>query len=643
MYPCIVNKKQDLAPFVRIAVVAVLIVAGFFAVTTTAVATVGGPTYIYDFRYNPANESVYYISASQSGRGCPPILRKLSVRTGESETVFSCEQGEALLSGSAFAGQYPAPLFQKFEEITGRFERLAPLNLPKNNVEVDLTFTRTEDYAPDLPEIKRTYFLAEVYHNGTKAAEFPIAGCSSGQPFMFAGYIIPGVSDNVALLRSAKSDCFEGGYTGESLYIIDGISGLNTTYPVDFSKWNEPLVPSEATLVVFEKDTLAKQPVTVEDKNVTLSDSDFKPEKQGGLLGGDGQSAIAVLLALLCTIVGIVLGRTVFRKKSVPESKQHTESTNISSTGGLVIIWIIIFVVLLGGGYWGYRYLSTPKYVCWPYCPGMTDQDREDIKKSAFEAQTSDWKTYRNEEYGFEFKYHPDFSVVTDKVHTEYIGHPKGFNWYRVELTDASAREKPFLRFEVDPDGYGPFFPDKSYKILENSEGRIRITAEEAGQSEHQNDAKTLIIPNILQSQNGHTYYWQFSFDEGGADLEPMFKQILSTFRFTGTSSVVTSSWKTYRNEKYGFEFKYPADWTIHEVIPDKGYMNEPWRSFEFYASYTNPERSHDHAGFVGVSKKSVGELGGDVLLADARFFTKNGFTYTVTTGKVGPTFTFTK
>jgi|GEM_PF-4653263 hypothetical protein len=76
------------------------------------------------------------------------------------------------------------------------------------------------------------------------------------------------------------------------------------------------------------------------------------------------------------------------------------------------ILWIIILAVALGGGYWAYQY-TKGGLLCWPYCPGMTDEDREEIKRSALEAQTANWNTYRNEEYGFEFKYPTSAKLYT--------------------------------------------------------------------------------------------------------------------------------------------------------------------------------------------------------------------------------------
>lgn len=37
----------------------------------------------------------------------------------------------------------------------------------------------------------------------------------------------------------------------------------------------------------------------------------------------------------------------------------------------------------------------------------------------------------------------------------------------------------------------------------------------------------------------------------------------------TTTSEIDMSDWKTYRNDEYGFEFKYPKDWTMYQQTED--------------------------------------------------------------------------
>jgi len=75
-------------------------------------------------------------------------------------------------------------------------------------------------------------------------------------------------------------------------------------------------------------------------------------------------------------------------------------------------VLLVVIAVLVIGGFFVYK--ETTRQVCWPYCPGMTDQDREEIKKSALDAQTVNWKTYENQKYGIEFKY-PSTHIVLDQ------------------------------------------------------------------------------------------------------------------------------------------------------------------------------------------------------------------------------------
>jgi hypothetical protein len=52
-----------------------------------------------------------------------------------------------------------------------------------------------------------------------------------------------------------------------------------------------------------------------------------------------------------------------------------------------IILGIIIGLLVVAGV--TYYFSRTGGVLCWPYCPGMTDQDREEIKESAFESEIS--------------------------------------------------------------------------------------------------------------------------------------------------------------------------------------------------------------------------------------------------------------
>lgn len=79
---------------------------------------------------------------------------------------------------------------------------------------------------------------------------------------------------------------------------------------------------------------------------------------------------------------------------------------------GIVKILVVIAAVaaLAGGGYWYYFYYYLPRYGERPPLLPINQQQDESI-----ETDTSTWKTYRNEQYGFEVKYPANWTHRMDE------------------------------------------------------------------------------------------------------------------------------------------------------------------------------------------------------------------------------------
>lgn len=231
-----------------------LIILEVLFISNYAVATVGGPTLVHSFKYNPVDESVYYVVNSESGRGCPPELMKISLNSGKSQVVLSCDEGEKLIerNSSEFSTVYA-----EIEKRTQNFKFLTPINLKDNRISIDISFINYEKISPEIDEIKNANFVASVYQDNKKIVDLPISGCNLEQPFIFAGYAIPGFEKKIILLSSTKGDCWEGGYIYENLHVVGGVNNLNKT-GFNFYKNQNPLIPNEGTLVVFESEGINK-------------------------------------------------------------------------------------------------------------------------------------------------------------------------------------------------------------------------------------------------------------------------------------------------------------------------------------------------------------------------------------------------
>lgn len=212
---------------------------------STALATVGGPTNIFDFKYDAKSNSVYYQVKSFGGRGCPPMLMTLSIANNTTKEIIPCDDEN--------------PTQERINAITGSLPTISPIHLRKNNISVSIE-EKGAEYWEGTEELKRRSFVAHVFQNNKKVESISFSGCTLDQPMVIDGYTIPNVPDTIAFLFSTKGDCFEGGYISESLHAVSGITITPETFVYAY-KSNQSLAPHEGSLVVYPSGVENKFPL----------------------------------------------------------------------------------------------------------------------------------------------------------------------------------------------------------------------------------------------------------------------------------------------------------------------------------------------------------------------------------------------
>ena len=80
------------------------------------------------------------------------------------------------------------------------------------------------------------------------------------------------------------------------------------------------------------------------------------------------------------------------------------------------------------------------------------------------------------------------------------------------------------------------------------------------------------------------------------------------------TVNILIKDWKTYDNPTYGYQFKYPADWTLQDNGVDFTYNNRIFSSISVFGS------KHNFSVQVVGNKPGVvlsGEIRGSVMVSD--------------------------
>jgi len=207
-----------------------------------------------------------------------------------------------------------------------------------------------------------------------------------------------------------------------------------------------------------------------------------------------------------------------------------------------IAITITVLCAVVVGGVAVWQYLSMPK---------------EESLEGALGDETADWKTYRNEEYGYEIKYPKNWYSYTSNPADIYLQPEEEVpgaipgpyaNAFEVKITLISPDTTLLLAIQDD-------FKKERKEEISFSQENINIGGIDGLRIKTICEGVGCGAPEWFVIKDNYLYHFNSNLGYSGT-----FDQILSTFNFIEIKDE-TADWKVYRKEKYGFEIKYPNDW----------------------------------------------------------------------------------
>ena len=204
-----------------------------------------------------------------------------------------------------------------------------------------------------------------------------------------------------------------------------------------------------------------------------------------------------------------------------------------------VWVWVILFFVLLALAY-GLGYY---------------------LYKNKSQINTVDWKTYNNDQYGYDIHYPKGWFFDDSNSSEVYISsaspdNQMEFSGEALSIKVSKAQQKTLLEEVKDRFGtLGTDFTQEKVEIDGLDGLKIKTKCQAVGCGS----------PEWVIINNGYFYHIT-----SGLDYRPIFDIIVSTIKFTGIQN-----WQTYINSDFGFTFKYPKGVSIKEEgTPQKKLIN---------------------------------------------------------------------
>jgi hypothetical protein len=199
------------------------------------------------------------------------------------------------------------------------------------------------------------------------------------------------------------------------------------------------------------------------------------------------------------------------------------------------------------------------------------------------EVNTFDEQTYKNEKFEFEFKYPKDWKAITREEYPPYV---------QVVPNDISHSDNIFP-LNIYPEGSGTisvFDAEnlKNYDIKELSiDGRLAWEIGTPKDSEVNYLSRYITIEDLNDTkwdelnEISYSFRGKVRYEDLYNEYAPIYDRIIESIIFNA-DIIDTSDWQTYRNDEYGFEFKYPAGWSIVDTDGLKIKLIPPGKSLGY-------------------------------------------------------------
>lgn len=240
---------------------------------------------------------------------------------------------------------------------------------------------------------------------------------------------------------------------------------------------------------------------------------------------------------------------------SSPSLPPVSTSPHTSYVPKLLVVAVLFLTLGLGAGFTLNNYLSTPNPTPTPV-----------ITTSPAPDPTANWKTYTDDKFKFSIKYPSNWTISPQVV--------KDGNWTSATLLLAYSpgtimqEGEPSIEMEFSVNALKPAVYNIDKQALSYSKDFGGEPSEIETYKIGTFQGKTISVKGsvgnidrkaVFIEKNNLIYHIDLLWKSGKQDFETNMDQILSTFKFGGTTNSDNSNWKTYTNK--ALSFKYPANW----------------------------------------------------------------------------------